>query len=72
MLILLQLVQFNEVGVKMSGQWKIYTDSQNKWCWYKTAKNGQMLGASKKSYETEAACVKNAQQSGMKEYSPRS
>jgi uncharacterized protein YegP (UPF0339 family) len=56
----------------MSEQWKIYTDSKNKWCWYKTAKNGQMLGASKQSYETEAACVENAQKSGMKEYTPRS
>ena len=51
----------------MSAKWKIYTDSSNKWCWYNTAKNGQMLGASKQSYETEAECIKNAQDNGMKE-----
>ncbi len=51
----------------MSDKWKIYKDSRNKWCWYQTAKNGQMLGASKQSFETEAECLKDAQENGMKE-----
>jgi len=55
----------------MSDTWKIYTDSRNKWCWYKTAKNGQMLGASSKSFETEDECIKDAQEQGMKEDSKR-
>jgi len=60
-----------EWGLNMSETWKIYTDSRNKWCWYKTAKNGQMLGASSQSFETEAECLKDAQENGMTEDSTR-
>ena len=55
----------------MSDKWKIYTDSRNKWCWYKTAANGQMLGASTQNFETEEECVTDAKENGMEEDSVR-
>lgn len=55
----------------MSDKWKIYKDSRNKWCWYKTAKSGRMLGASTQNFETEDECVADAKENGMTDDSPR-
>ena len=55
----------------MADKWKIYTDSRNKWCWYQTAQNGQMIGASKHSFETQAECEEDAKKNGMQDDSAR-
>jgi len=55
----------------MSDSWKIYTDSRRKWCWYKTAKSGRMLGASTQNFDTEEDCIIDAKKNGMEEDSPR-
>jgi len=55
----------------MSDSWKIYKDSRNKWCWYKTAKSGRMLGASTQNFETEEECLADAKENGMQEDSIR-
>jgi len=55
----------------MSDIWKLYKDSRNKWCWYKTAKSGRMLGASTQSFETEEECVEDAKSQGMTDESQR-
>jgi uncharacterized protein YegP (UPF0339 family) len=57
--------------MKMSDIWKIYTDSRNKWCWYKTAKTGRMVGASSQHFETKEECIADAKKNGMQDDSPR-
>ena len=62
---------FKKKGFNMSDKWKLYKDSRNKWCWYKTAKSGRMLGASTQNFETEEECEADAKDNGMTDDSIR-
>lgn len=45
-------------------RWEIY-QSGSEWRWRRTARNGQIVGASTEGYSNRAACISNAQRNGM-------
>jgi uncharacterized protein YegP (UPF0339 family) len=44
--------------------WEIYQNG-SQWRWRRTARNGQIVGASTESYANKSACIENAQRNGM-------
>ncbi|MEE9309716.1 MAG: helix-turn-helix domain-containing protein [Cocleimonas sp.] len=41
-----------------------YKDSNNEWRWRRTAKNGQIIGASVEGFKNRSSCIENAKQNG--------
>ncbi len=46
-------------------KWEIYTDKKGEWRWRRTARNGNIVGASAEGYKNKADCIANAQRNGM-------
>lgn len=44
--------------------WYFYTDKAGHWRWRRTAKNGEIVGASTQGYIHYAYCVENAVRNG--------
>jgi len=51
--------------------WEFYKDASGEWRWKRTAKNGEVVGASHEGYKNREDCVANAQRAGYGfEYAP--
>lgn len=48
----------------MDDSWEFYKDSNGKWRWRRTAKNGNIVGASSQGYVNRSDCVDNARKHG--------
>nr|WP_162792805.1 DUF1508 domain-containing protein [Sulfitobacter sp. DFL14] len=46
-------------------KWKIEKDRAGEWRWNRTARNGQIVGASTEGYVNKSDCIANAQRNGM-------
>ncbi len=46
-------------------KWEIYSTTAG-WRWRRTARNGNIVGASTEAYSSKANCIANAQRNGMK------
>lgn len=46
-------------------KWEIYKDAANGWRWRRTARNGNIVGASTEGYVNKSDCVSNARRNGM-------
>ena len=44
--------------------WEIYQDGRGEWRWRRTARNGEVVGASTEGYRNRADCVANAKRNG--------
>lgn len=44
--------------------WTFYQDARGEWRWRRTARNGQIVGASSEGYSSRQACVENARRNG--------
>jgi len=44
--------------------WDFYKDSQGQWRWRRTARNGQIVGASSQGYSNRSDCEANARRNG--------
>jgi uncharacterized protein YegP (UPF0339 family) len=44
-------------------KWEIYSSAG--WRWRRTARNGDIVGASTEAYQNQADCIANAQRNGM-------
>jgi len=46
--------------------WEIYQDPKAEWRWRRTAKNGNIVGASTQGYKQRGPCIANAARAGFK------
>ncbi|MEO9458253.1 MAG: DUF1508 domain-containing protein [Lentilitoribacter sp.] len=46
-------------------KWVIYKDARTQWRWKRTARNGNIVGASTEGYVNRVDCVSNAHRNGM-------
>ena len=52
--------------IAMNGdKWEIYRDKADHWRWRRTARNGQIVGASTEGYVNKQDCIDNANRHGM-------
>ena len=47
-------------------KWEIYKDNAKEWRWRRTAKNGEIVGASHEGFKNKQDCVKNAKRAGYR------
>ena len=45
-------------------KWEFYKDADDEWRWRRTAKNGEIVGASHEGYKHKMDCVSNAIRAG--------
>ena len=45
--------------------WELYLDKAGKWRWRRTARSGQIVGASTEGYVNRTDCIANARRNGM-------
>lgn len=45
--------------------WEIKKDSAGEWRWTRTARNGNIVGASSEGYVNKSDCIANADRNGM-------
>lgn len=45
-------------------KWEIYQSKEN-WRWRRTARNGEIVGASTQGYSNKSDCIANAERNGM-------
>ena len=46
-------------------KWQIYTDNSGEWRWRRTARNGNIVGASTEGYVNQNDCIDNAKRHGL-------
>ena len=46
-------------------KWEIKKDRASEWRWRRTARNGQIVGASTEGYVNKSDCIANARRNGM-------
>ncbi|MBD5642959.1 DUF1508 domain-containing protein [Clostridium botulinum] len=47
-------------------KWKFYKNSDGKWRWRRTARNGRIVGTSDEGYVNRLDCIGNAKRHGYK------
>ncbi len=45
-------------------KWEFYKDEAGEWRWRRTARNGELVGASTEGYKNRSDCVANARRHG--------
>ena len=45
--------------------WEFYKDNSGEWRWRRTAKGGEIVGASTEGYVNKSDCIANAKRPGM-------
>lgn len=46
-------------------KWEFYKDRANEWRWRRTARNGEIVGASCEGYKNRSDCIANAKRPGL-------
>ena len=49
----------------MGHTWEIYKDNKGEWRWRRTARSGEIVGASTEGYVNKSDCIANAKLPGM-------